>query len=102
MQKLFTYGLLQVPRIQQQLFKRNVEQEIGNVFGYVLSDKLVNGLYKTIKKSEPEFFTEGTILHLEDHEMEITDRFEGVSAGLYKRIQVGDGIQAYIVGADFA
>lgn len=99
--KLFTYGLLQVPRIQRQLFKRDIEQEIGNLFGYVLSQKLVNGLYKTIKKSEPEFFIEGTILHLEDEDLTITDKFEGVSAGLYKRIQVADGIEAYIVGEDF-
>ena len=101
--KLFTYGLLQVPRIQQQLFKRAIHTESFELQGYKISDKLVNGLYKTIKPScaSCESTVEGTILHLEEEDLVKTDKFEGVQSGMYKRIQVADGIEAYIVGADF-
>jgi hypothetical protein len=94
--KLFTYGLLQVPRIQQQLFKRNIEQTTGILFGYKISNTLVNGLYKTIEKTNPEFFIEGTILFLNDEDIAKCDKFEGVEAGLYKRIDVEGEMQAYI------
>lgn len=98
--KLFVYGLLKVPRIQQQLFHRNVEFEFTTIKGYSLSNNLVNGLYKTITP-DCDGETEGVTLLLEDDELITTDRFESVSAGLYKRILLEDGIWVYIKGDDF-
>jgi hypothetical protein len=97
--KLFTYGLLQVPRIQQQLFKRDVRQEKAQIPGFSISEKLVNEMYKTITP-DCDAFVQGTILYLEDNELEITDRFEGVQAGLYKRIKTYDDIEVYIAGTE--
>ena len=95
--KLFTYGLLQVPRIQRQLFKRNVRQEKHSLPGFSISEKLVNEMYKTITP-DCDSFVDGTVLYLEDGELAITDRFEGVASGLYERIKTYDDMEVYIAG----
>jgi hypothetical protein len=95
MKQLFVYGLLKEKTIQDRLFNRIIKQQPYMIEGYGISDKLVNGMYKTIEFDSDEY-TYGVLLHLEDHELDITDRFEGVTHGLYKRINIGDDVQAYI------
>ena len=95
MKKLFVYGLLKEKNTQHRLFDRVVEQQPYMIAGYSISDTLVNDRYKTIEFDSDEY-TEGVLLHLEDHELDLTDTFEGVAHGLYKRIDLGDGVQAYI------
>ena len=95
MKQLFVYGLLQEERLQRRLFNRTIEQQPYMIAGYCISDTLVSGMYKTIEFDSDEY-TEGVLLHLEDHELDITDKFEGVTHGLYKRIDIGDNVQAYI------
>jgi hypothetical protein len=95
MKQLFVYGLLKEKNIQDRLFNRIIKQQPYMIEGYGISDKLVNGMYKTIEFDSDEY-TYGVLLHLEDHELDITDRFEGVTHGLYKRINIGDDVQAYI------
>ena len=98
MKQLFVYGLLQEERLQRRLFNRTIEQEPHELTGFAISDKLVNGLYKTIVPDFGDSITKGTILYLEDEELEITDRFEGVSHGLYTRTHIK---QDYTGGSDF-
>ena len=95
MKQLFVYGLLKEKNIQDRLFNRIIKQQPYMIEGYGISDKLVNGMYKTIEFDSDEY-TYGVLLHLEDHELYITDRFEGVTHGLYKRINIGNDVQAYI------
>ena len=95
MKQLFVYGLLKEKNIQDRLFNRIIKQQPYMIEGYGISDKLVNGMYKTIEFDSDEY-TYGVLLHLEDHELDITDRFEGVTHGLYKRINIGNDVQAYI------
>ena len=95
MKQLFVYGLLKEKNIQDRLFNRIIKQQPYMIEGYGISDKLVNGMYKTIEFDSDEY-TYGVLLHLEDHESDITDRFEGVTHGLYKRINIGNDVQAYI------
>lgn len=101
MQKLFVYGLLQVPRIQQGLFKRNVEQTSHRIYGFSISNDLVNGAYKTITP-DCDSSVEGKLLTLTDEEIAMCDKFESVDSGLYKRITLepynGENVQAYIEG----
>jgi hypothetical protein len=78
MKQLFVYGLLQEERLQRRLFNRTIEQQPYMIAGYCISDTLVSGMYKTIEFDSDEY-TEGVLLHLEDHELDITDRFEGVT-----------------------
>lgn len=99
MQKLFVYGLLKVPRIQQSLFKRDVEQTSHRIFGFSISRDLVNGAYKTITP-DCDSSVDGVILYLTEEEIIKCDKFESVDAGLYKRIKLedynGKDVQAYI------
>ena len=95
MKQLFVYGLLKEKNMQYRLFNRVIKQQPHMIAGYGISDTLVSGIYKTIEFDSDEY-TEGVLLHLEDHELDITDRFEGVSHGLYKRIDIGNDVQAYI------
>ena len=81
--------------MQSRLFNRIVEQQPYMIAGYSISDTLVNGIYKTIEFDSDEY-TEGVLLHLEDSELNITDTFEGVAHGLYRRIDIGNDVQAYI------
>ena len=100
MKKLFVYGLLKEKDIQRRLFNREVEQQSYMIEGYAISDTLVVDRYKTIEFDSDEY-TDGVLLHLEDDELEITDKFEGVSYGLYRRIDIGNDVQAYIHEADW-
>ena len=100
MKKLFVYGLLKEKDIQRRLFKREVRQHSYMIEGYAISDTLVVYRYKTIEFDSDEY-TEGILLHLEDGELEITDKFEGVSYGLYRRIDIGNDVQAYIHDGDW-
>lgn len=97
--KLFTYGLLQVPRIQKQLFKRDIKQEPHQLPGFSMSQKLVNGMYKTITP-DCDAFVDGTVLYLEDEDIKKCDKFEGVDTGLYKRISTYDDMEVYVAGTE--
>jgi|LWDU01.1.fsa_nt_gi gamma-glutamylcyclotransferase (GGCT)/AIG2-like uncharacterized protein YtfP len=85
-EKLFVYGLLKSYTIQQHLFQRSVKQEPYRIFGYSLLKKSVNDLYDNIYP-DCDASVNGVLLHLSEQDLEMTDRFENVVNGLYKRIR---------------
>ena len=92
--KLFVYGIFTNRSTQQSVLGYIPKQEDAVLEGYSISNKLVLGQYKTIKP-DSDGMTSGVLLYLKDSDLITTDRVEGVSHGLYKRITI-DNWMAYI------
>lgn len=88
MTKLFVYGIFLDETVRRNAFGTDVPHERATLNGYSISEDLVLGRYKTIKE-DPTNFTEGLLLDIPEEYLSVTDMIEGVSSGLYKRIQVG-------------
>ena len=92
---VFTYGTLQLPSIQQQLFGRTIEGHDDMLHGFALgkipiSDPVISreigcDHYLAIYPAETARPLHGKVLQLSEAELLIADHYEGT---LYQRIQV--------------
>ncbi|SHI63720.1 gamma-glutamylcyclotransferase family protein [Pseudozobellia thermophila] len=86
MHYLFSYGTLQDPEIQEQLFGRKMKAEPDVLLGYELSSQKAYGQYPQITKSQnADAKIEGVALELSEEELERADNYEGPE---YTRISV--------------
>ena len=92
---VFTYGTLQLPSIQQQLFGRTIEGHDDMLHGFALgkipiSDPVISrevgcDHYLAIYPAETARPLHGKVLQLSESELATADHYEGI---LYQRIQV--------------
>jgi gamma-glutamylcyclotransferase (GGCT)/AIG2-like uncharacterized protein YtfP len=85
MQKLFTYGSLQLPEIQEKLFNRIVVGVSDTLLGYEKCTIEIEGEIFFIATQKDGSTIEGVVYELDEKELEVTDRYEGKE---YKRLRV--------------
>ena len=91
MEKLFAYGTLKDPEIQQDIFGRTLKGKPDVLFGYMVNKINIEeefGIvsYPIITKTDlAEDKIEGLIYEVSEHDLQQADTYEGK---LYKRIEV--------------
>ena len=87
MPHLFTYGTLQDPYIQQQVFGRSLEGSPDVLNGFRISPEKIMGRYLVAKETNStEDRIEGVVYELEQNELTKADQYEGAA---YKKKKVG-------------
>lgn len=84
MEKLFTYGSLQYPEIQQKLFGRLLEGSSDTLVGHEKAKLNVDGKTFNVANQKEGSSIDGFVYELSDKELERADRYEGKA---YKRIK---------------
>lgn len=83
---LFTYGTLQDPQIQLQLFQRKLHGHEDLLMGHCESPIKLEGKYPVIHRSpDPNDSIKGVVYELLPHELQQADSYEGPA---YKRLEV--------------
>lgn len=86
MHYLFSYGTLQDPEVQEQLFGRKLKAEPDELLGYELSSQKAYGQYPQIAKAQNAHAkVVGLALELSDKDLEHADHYEGPE---YTRISI--------------
>jgi gamma-glutamylcyclotransferase (GGCT)/AIG2-like uncharacterized protein YtfP len=96
MEKLFTYGTLQIPEVQQRVFGRVVSGTPDTLEGYFKTDiTLHDGTFPIIVE-RAESSVDGQVIEVTPDELVLIDRYE---TSAYRRIQVtlktGDSAWVY-------
>lgn len=99
---VFSYGTLQNPEVQMELYQRVLEGQSERLSGYVLEsinlpDSSFNYITYPIAKptGNPQDSVEGFVFYLSEHELKITDTYESEA---YARVQIklDSGIEAIV------
>lgn len=99
---VFSYGTLQNPEVQMELYQRVLEGQSERLSGYVLEsinlpDSSFNYITYPIAKptGNPQDIIEGFVFYLSEHELKITDTYESEA---YARVQIklDSGIEAIV------
>ena len=99
---VFSYGTLQDPEVQKELYNRVLEGQPDRISGYVLEsinlpDSSFNYISYSIAKltGNPQDSIEGFVFYLSEHELKITDTYESEA---YERVQIklDSGIEAIV------
>ncbi len=95
MEKLFTYGSLQLSHIQEKLFNRILSGTSDTLSNYEKGTIEVEGKTFNTANAKPGSSINGTVYNLEQHELERADRYEGKA---YTRIKVKllSGIECWL------
>lgn len=96
MEKLFTYGTLQIPEIQQRVFGRVVNSTPDTLEGYYKTQiTLHDGIFPIIVE-RTESSVNGQVIEVTPEELVLIDRYE---TSAYQRIRVilksGDSAWVY-------
>ena len=97
---VFSYGTLQDPEVQKELYNRVLEGQPDRISGYVLEsinlpDSSFNYITYPIAKptGNPQDSIEGFVFYLSEHELKITDTYESEAYERFK-IKLDSGIEA--------
>lgn len=97
---VFSYGTLQDPEVQKELYNRVLEGQPDRISGYVLEsinlpDSSFNYISYSIAKltGNPQDIIEGFVFYLSEHELKITDTYESEAYERFK-IKLDSGIEA--------
>ncbi|HAX14033.1 MAG TPA: gamma-glutamylcyclotransferase [Leeuwenhoekiella sp.] len=97
---VFSYGTLQDPEVQKELYNRVLEGQPDRISGYVLEsinlpDSSFNYISYSIAKltGNPQDSIEGFVFYLSEHELKITDTYESEAYERFK-IKLDSGIEA--------
>ncbi len=95
MQKLFTYGSLQKPEIQNKLFGRLLTGTPDTLAGYGVFIVEIEGKKYNNISPKVEEKVDGFVYELSDTEIERADRYEGRS---YKRavVKLQSGVESFV------
>ena len=84
--RLFAYGTLRDPAVQQRLFGRRLEGEPDALAGYRVGTIMIGGMtYPILHPGDADDRVVGTALMMNDAELEAADAYEGED---YARIMV--------------
>ncbi|WP_372973534.1 DUF4286 family protein [Muriicola sp.] len=93
---LFTYGTLQEEGVQNMVFSRTLNGNRDCLGSHKISEKMVGGLYPTIKSSEdPNDKVEGFVYVISEEELTLVDAYEG-EAYERKSITLESGVKAWV------
>ena len=99
---VFSYGTLQDPIVQKELYNRVLEGQPDRISGYVLEsinlpDSSFNYISYSIAKltGNPQDIIEGFVFYLSEHELKITDTYESEAYERFK-IKLDSGIEAIV------
>lgn len=95
MEKLFTYGTLQIPAIQQRVLGRVVTGAQATLTGYLKTQiTLDDGTFPIIVEQQGSS-VEGMVIEVTPHELALIDRYE---TDAYRRVQVtlNSGDEAWV------
>ena len=96
MEKLFTYGTLQIPEIQQRVFGRIVGLKSDTLDGFFKTDITLHDGTFFIIVEQPGSQVEGQVIEVTPEELGLIDRYE---TDAYRRIRVtlnsGDSAWVY-------
>lgn len=99
---VFSYGTLQDPEVQMELYQRVLEGQPDRLSGYILEsinlpDSSFNYITYPIAKptGNPQDSVEGFVFYLSEHELRITDTYESEA---YARVQIklDSGVEAIV------
>lgn len=97
---VFSYGTLQDPEVQKELYNRVLEGQPDRISGYVLEsinlpDSSFNYISYSMAKltGNPQDSIEGFVFYLSEHELKITDTYESEAYERFK-IKLDSGIEA--------
>ena len=97
---VFSYGTLQNPEVQMELYQRVLEGQPDRLSGYILEsinlpDSSFNYITYPIAKpnGNPQDSVEGVVFYLSEHELKITDAYESEAYEQFK-IKLDSGIEA--------
>ena len=97
---VFSYGTLQDPEVQMELYQRVLEGQPDRLSGYILEsinlpDSSFNYISYSIAKltGNPQDSIEGFVFYLSEHELKITDTYESEAYERFK-IKLDSGIEA--------
>ncbi len=95
MEKLFTYGSLQLLPVQKKLFNRKLAGTSDILLGYEIGTIKIDGKIFNIATPKTESWIEGIVYNLTKEDLKITDRYEG---RMYKRmiITLQSGIESWV------
>lgn len=84
--KVFVYGIFCNPATRRQILGRDIETGTFELSGYKLG--VHRGCnFKTLIKGAPNCHTIGQTFEATPEDLEIMDKVEGVSSGLYRRVE---------------
>ena len=97
---VFSYGTLQDPEVQKELYNRVLEGQPDRLSGYILEsinlpDSSFNYISYSMAKltGNPQDSIEGFVFYLSEHELKITDTYESEAYERFK-IKLDSGIEA--------
>jgi gamma-glutamylcyclotransferase (GGCT)/AIG2-like uncharacterized protein YtfP len=97
MEKIFSYGTLQDPQIQQKLLQRTLESTPDSIQGFTLSEVYsTDGMYPIlIPEAESTTLIQGAVLSITTDELVAFDEYEGQE---YQRslLTLQSGNQAWV------
>ncbi len=93
---LFTYGTLQEEDVQKMIFSRTLNGSRDSLRSHTVSEKMVGGLYPTIRQSEdPNHMVEGFVYVISEEELILADAYEG-EAYERKNVTLESGVNAWV------
>ncbi len=93
---LFTYGTLQEEDVQKMIFSRTLNGNRDSLRSHTVSEKMVGGLYPTIRQSEdPNHMVEGFVYVISEEELILADAYEG-EAYERKNVTLESGVNAWV------
>lgn len=109
--RVFSYGTLRLPQVQQALYGRQVPTVSDTLPGYRLEWLLITDpaviqasgtdRHPILRRGEPHEYVEGAFLELTDRELAATDDYE-VDDYVRVLVSLGSGAQAWAYLADEA
>jgi gamma-glutamylcyclotransferase (GGCT)/AIG2-like uncharacterized protein YtfP len=85
LEKLFVYGTLRDPAVQQAVFGRVVEAVADTLAGYEKGEITLDGTVYGIIRPDAQSQVEGQVIEVTPQELAVIDRYEGDD---YQRFQV--------------
>jgi gamma-glutamylcyclotransferase (GGCT)/AIG2-like uncharacterized protein YtfP len=94
-ERLFVYGTLKDPLMQQSVFGRVEEGKPDTLIGYAISQIVLGGDTYPIIRPDFQSRVEGLLIDVSDYEFALIDRYEGDD---YARTQVTleSGVRAWV------
>lgn len=85
MERLFTYGTLQIPRVQSAVFGRIVSGTPDTLTGFYKGEIQLGAHIYPILKPDPTSRVVGLVIEVTTAELALIDRYEGSE---YRRVRV--------------
>jgi gamma-glutamylcyclotransferase (GGCT)/AIG2-like uncharacterized protein YtfP len=94
MQKVFVYGTLQQPEVQQSVIGRIVTTKPAKLAGYAKDTIVINGASYPIAVPSDQASIDGLVLGIEDEELPKLDKYE-TDAYIRVKVRLESGQEAW-------